>query len=343
MGTKQFGIFDHMERRAQESVADLFEGRLRFLEAADAVGIRTYHLAEHHATPLGMAPSPGLFLSSVAQRTKRLRFGPLLYLLPLYEPLRLIEEIGMLDQLSNGRLELGVGRGASPYELAYYNVPFLESKHMFEESIEILRKGLRNPRLNHSGEKYVYRDVPMEVAPLQQPNPPFWFGAFSPPNAQFAGNLGMNAVCGGTNKMVRNLKTLYEEARVAARGSEHDLNPHVENPVFGAFRHCFVGETDASAETLAKPAYADYYDNLMKLWRDFNSVNTLFTPDLDEARGFDVAITGSPETVRAEIERYFEESASDYLVLAFCWGSLSQAQSDQSFELFAREVLPHFA
>jgi len=342
MAKREFGIFDHMERRKGEEIADLFEGRLKFLEAADAAGVRTYHLAEHHATPLGMAPSPSVFLSSVAQRTQNIRFGPLLYITPLYEPLRLIEEIGMLDHLSNGRFELGVGRGASPYELAYYNVPFLESKYMFEESIEVLRKGLREPRLNHKGEKYIYRDVAMETPPLQQPNPPFWFGAFSPPNAQFAGKLGMNAVCGGTNKMVHDLKAIYDEAREDARGTERDLNPQVDKPVFGAFRHCYVGETDAEADTIAKPAYKKYYDNLMKLWRDFNSTNTLFTGDIDEAKSYDVAISGSPETVRAEVERYFEESGTDYMVLAFCWGSLSQEQSDRSFELFAKEVMPHF-
>jgi len=343
MDNLKFGIFDHMERREDENIADLFEGRLKFLEAADAAGIDGYHLAEHHATPLGMAPSPSVFLASVAQRTKRIRFGPLLYILPLYEPLRLVEEIGMLDQLSNGRFELGVGRGASPFELAYYNVPLLESKVMFEEAIDVLKKGLRNPRLSHDGDNYVYHDVPMETPPVQQPNPPFWFGAFSPANAGFAGGLGMNAVCGGTNKMVRDLKAIYDEARAGARGTDNDLNPHVDTPLFGAFRHCYLDETDAAAVLTAKPAYTDYYNNLMKLWRDFNTVNTLFTPDLDEARRYDVAITGSPDAVRADVEKYFEETGANYLVLAFCWGSLSQAQSDRSFQLFAEEVMPAFS
>lgn len=71
----------------------------------------TAFTAEHHGSPLGLAPSPSVFLAAIAARTKRLRFGPLVYTLPLYEPLRLIEEIGMLDQMSNGRLDIGVGRG----------------------------------------------------------------------------------------------------------------------------------------------------------------------------------------------------------------------------------------
>src|SRR5688572_5673904 len=111
MAAVAFGIFDHLDR-GDEPIGALYEQRLRLVEAADAGGFRTYHVAEHHATPLGMAPSPGVYLAAVAQRTRRLRFGPLVYLLPLYTPLRLIEEICMLDQLSGGRFELRVARPA---------------------------------------------------------------------------------------------------------------------------------------------------------------------------------------------------------------------------------------
>src|ERR1043166_8614206 len=85
-----FGIFDHVDR-GEGPLAALYESRLRLVEAADAAGFRTYHVAEHHATSLGMAPSPGIFLAALAKRTRRIRFGPLVYILPLYPPLRLIE------------------------------------------------------------------------------------------------------------------------------------------------------------------------------------------------------------------------------------------------------------
>ncbi len=111
----RFGIFDHMDR----SVADLaqqYEDRLALVEAYDRGPFHAYHLAEHHGTPLGLAPSPSVFLAAAAQRTTRLRLGPLVYTLSLHDPLRLLEEICMLDQMSRGRLELGVGRGISPFE-----------------------------------------------------------------------------------------------------------------------------------------------------------------------------------------------------------------------------------
>ena len=112
----KFGVFDHLDRGGR-SMSDLYEQRLQIVEQYARAVFYAYHVAEHHSTPLGMAPSPSVFLSAVAQRTKALRFGPLVYLLPLYHPLRLAEEIAMLDHLSHGRLEVGIGRGRSPIEL----------------------------------------------------------------------------------------------------------------------------------------------------------------------------------------------------------------------------------
>jgi alkanesulfonate monooxygenase SsuD/methylene tetrahydromethanopterin reductase-like flavin-dependent oxidoreductase (luciferase family) len=109
----EFGIFDHLDDNGIP-LADLFETRLKLTELYDRAGFRSYHIAEHHSTPLGMAPSPSVFLAAVAQRTKRLRFGPLLYVTPMYHPLRVAEEVVMLDHMSRGRFELGLGRGASP-------------------------------------------------------------------------------------------------------------------------------------------------------------------------------------------------------------------------------------
>ena len=95
----RFGIFDHLDDSGLP-LSQHFEARLKLIEAYDRAGFYGYHLAEHHNTPLGYAPSPSVFLAAVAQRTEQLRFGPMVYLLPLYHPLRLIEEICMLDQMS---------------------------------------------------------------------------------------------------------------------------------------------------------------------------------------------------------------------------------------------------
>src|SRR5712691_9275684 len=117
----KFGVFDHIDD-AGVPLGQLYADRLAFAEALDRSGFYGYHVAEHHTTPLGAAASPGLMFGALSQRTQKLRFGPMVYLLPFYHPLRLIEEVCMLDQLSNGRFQLGVGRGVSIYETQAYGL-----------------------------------------------------------------------------------------------------------------------------------------------------------------------------------------------------------------------------
>src|SRR5262249_43241360 len=120
MANVEFGMFDWIDRRQQGALGQLYEDRLRLLQEADAAGFYCYHLAEHHATPLGVAPRPRVFPAAAARRPRRIGLGRPVFPLPLYSPLRLLGEICMLDHLSGGRLEVGVGRGVSPYEVGYH-------------------------------------------------------------------------------------------------------------------------------------------------------------------------------------------------------------------------------
>ena len=163
----KFGVFDHMDGNGQD-IGQQYRDRLQLIEAYDRAGFYAYHLAEHHGTPLGLASSPSVFLAAVSQRTQKLRFGPMVYTLSIYHPMRAIEEICMLDQLSGGRLELGIGRGISPIEMGFYGVGE-ESREIYEEVIEIVLQGLCAERLNYQGKYYSFDEVPMELKPVQQP------------------------------------------------------------------------------------------------------------------------------------------------------------------------------
>ncbi len=189
----QFGVFDHLDRN-DLPLGDYYESRLDIIEAYDRLGFYGYHIAEHHSTPLGLAPSPSVFLSAVAQRTQRLRFGPLVYALPLYHPLRMIEEICMLDQMSGGRLELGFGRGAVPAELIYYGQKPEEAQQVYAEAIELIRKGLTERTLTFHGRFFHFDSVPMELEPRQKPHPPIWYGVHAPESAQRAARQGLRVV-----------------------------------------------------------------------------------------------------------------------------------------------------
>ena len=165
----EFGVFDHLDR-SPLPLADYYDARLAVVEAIDRAGFYAYHLAEHHSTPIGMAPSPSVFLSAVAQRTKSLRFGPMIYALPLYHPLRMIEEICMLDQMSGGRLDVGFGRGASPIELQLYGQDPDKAREIYDEALAVVLKGLTEKSVSFKGKHFSYDNVPMEIAPARSPS-----------------------------------------------------------------------------------------------------------------------------------------------------------------------------
>ncbi len=240
------------------------------------------------------------------------------------------------------RLELGVGRGISPYELAYYDISHLRSRAMFEEALSLLLAGLHQERLTFAGKYYDLADVPIELRPLQEPHPPLWYGASNEAGLRYGAERGMNVVTGGPNAWVKSAAELYHKLREGARGTEQDLNPHVSNAMIGAYRHILVADSDREADEIGRPAYKAYYANITKLWRDFRVQPIAFTGDLDLGRKQDVAIVGSAATVRDCLEQFFQETGCTYLVLSFAWGGLTQAQSCRSLELFTSEVMPHF-
>src|SRR3954464_1282384 len=175
----KFGVFDHMDR-GTVGLTEQYENRLKLIEAYDRADFYCYHLAEHHATPLGMAPSPAVFLAAVAQRSKRLRLGPLVSLLSLQNPLRAYEDMCMLDHLSGGRLELGIGRGVSPVEIGYYGVDPEQSRPRYQEATAILMEAFAKNTLTFHGQHFHFTETPIEIKPLQQPHPPLWLGIGSP-------------------------------------------------------------------------------------------------------------------------------------------------------------------
>lgn len=338
-----FGIFDHLDRRGAP-LQQIYEERLQLLEAADAAGFFSYHLAEHHATPLAMAPSPGLFLAAASQRTRRIRLGPLVYLLPMYNPLRLIEEICMLDHLAGGRLDLGIGRGVSPYELSYHGVDAGRARDIFHEVLAVLVNGMTHARLSHEGEFYRYDDVPMELQPLQRPYPPLWYPTTSEDGIRYAARHGMNVVLAGRADGIRPQAELYRETWQAHRTDPHRLNGGIAQPKIGANYKVYVADTDEEALAVARPAQRDHHSSLVKLWHDFGAepIGRGFTDDLDLMIRRGVAFVGSPARVRGQIGEWVETAGCNYFVCHLHFGGMTHAQALRSLRLFAEEVMPAF-
>ncbi len=255
----KLGVFDHMDR-GLAPLDRLYEERLKLVEAYDRAGFYGYHVAEHHATPLGVAPSPGIWLAAIAQRTKRLRFGPLVYLLPLYHPLKLLEEVCMLDQISGGRMMLGVGRGISPIELRYYGLDPEQTPAMYAEALEVILRGMAGPVLNFEGKHYQFRNVPMEMTPFQRPHPPLWYGLGRPEAIPWAVQHKVNIV---GNLRGTGMRTLTQQYRAEW---EQAGNDPAALPLMGAGRHVVVAETEKEALEIARRGYDKWRASFLKLW-----------------------------------------------------------------------------
>lgn len=336
----KIGVFDHLDKRA-EPLGKFYEDRLIYARALDDAGFYSYHIAEHHATPLGTAPSPNLYLAAVARETTTLRFGPLVYLLPLYHPMRLIEEVAMIDNLSNGRLDMGVGRGISPYEVGSYDVDSENTRDMFEEALDLLLAGLTRDRLDHEGKWYRVQDVPIELHPVQKPYPPLWYGGANEAGALFAARYGMHFVTLGSDDRCKGLVARYPEMWEEAKDDPRRASAPAE-PLIGVGRHIFIADTDAEAERLAAQAYRHWYDALAKLWRDHggNPVTGMIIDNYPDARRGGQCVAGTPETVRSELLAQIADIGHNYLLCQIAWGDLGHAREMRSLQLFVDEVMP---
>jgi len=331
----ELGIFDHLDAQDMP-LHEFYESRLRLLEKYDAAGFYSYHLAEHHATPLGLAPVPGIFLAAATQRTRRIRLGPCVYCLPLYDPLRLIEEVCMLDHLSRGRFEFGVGRGIVPYEMAFFNLHHLETEEIYLEALEVILQGLQSDVLDHRGPRYTYRKVPMILRPFQQPHPPLWYGMGHAAGAEWAATNKVHVISNHPAEMARPLFERYREVWERKHGAG-------QMPMLGMSRHVVVAPTEAQAEALGRPSYAVWYAHLTKLWRDFGALPIRFARDFDEARQRGIAIAGTASHVREEIERQIAASGCTYFVCRLMFGSMTEAEAGASIDQFCAEVMPRLA
>ncbi|HEY7067084.1 MAG TPA: LLM class flavin-dependent oxidoreductase [Chloroflexota bacterium] len=338
----EFGIFDWMDRGALDLGAQ-YQQRLAMLAVAEETGFYCYHLAEHHGTPLGLAPSPSVFLAAAAARTERIRLGPLVYLLSLYNPVRLLEEICMLDHLSGGRLDLGVGRGISPFELATLNVDIAESRAIFHEALEIVLAGLATGEVDHQGHYFTFNKVTIPLRPVQRPYPPLWYPTSNAESVPWIAEHGFHTLFGMASlDAIREQRAVYERIFAAHKSDAGRLNGQVAAPKFGMNRLVYVAETDARAQAEAKAAYPRFFQNFEYLWALNGDHRYDELSDFDRRLARGGVLVGSPETVRAQVAACLKETGCNYFVGAFAWGTLSTEQVVTSVRLFGEAVIPTF-
>lgn len=320
-------------------IQDVYRGELDLIESAEALGYDSIWLTEHHFAEDAYSPALVPVAATVAARTERVRIGTNLMLLPLYHPVRLAEDIAVLDILSGGRIDVGVGQGYVEQEFTGFGIPKSERTGRFVESLAILKALWSEPKCTYTGTYFQLQDAALSPRPWQRPHPPIWVGATAPAAVQRAGLFGANLL-GLTS---RRLQSIYEQALV-----DGGWDP-AERSVLQLL-WVYVAPTDDEAWEWAAPhfhhvlaTYAGWAAQSGDAARMSSSLTVLPAPDLrhtDPNRLMFPPIFGSPDTVFAAIDDRLQRVRATHLCLAMRLPGMADDRAYSSMKLFAEEVAP---
>jgi len=353
----KFGFFLGMHYRdVDRPYGELLDNSLEIAIRAEELGYDAIFIPEHHFINYITLPSALQFATKIAAHTKRIRLITAVLVMPYYHPLALAEEIALTDWLTNGRLEIGVARGANKYEFLRLGLPYEKSPAVYKESLDIMVKSWKQDDLEYKGEFYQFPATTTVPRPKQLPHPPIWISAQSFPGVRTVAQLGYNLQTSpnfGCFAPYSDLVDTMGEFNTAQVASGHP------RPEVGLLRRVFIGQTEAEA--------MKHIDDLLTHWRMYMAfyearadrrfemrVDLADTPvvrgavqpaklELDLSNvyeTFDDPIITTPEKAVARIKQY-EQLGITYLMTNSAFGEPHKDVMG-SLELFAKEVMPHF-
>jgi probable F420-dependent oxidoreductase len=329
---------------------DPFGQTFELARIAEEAGFHTATTGHHHFMP-GIMSDPLTFLAAVAVRTSTLRIGTGIFQLPVHNPVRVAEQVATIDELSGGRVSLGVGLGWWPLEYEVHGSVFAERGARMEEALRILRLVWAGEQVSFDGRFWSFPELTVYPRPIQQPGPPLWVAGVADVAVRRAARLGDAWLCGPVQSLAKALACLdvYRPACAAAdKPGEWILR-----------RYTWIGEDHDEIEQNILPAYVD---GLLEHWRE----STEDEAELDLFRrmdaGEDVPATevaedrllwGDPDDVIRQVQRYERLTGCDHVHAAFGAGLPAGSTTTSHFgsfeqlsamiRLFGREVIPAFA
>jgi alkanesulfonate monooxygenase SsuD/methylene tetrahydromethanopterin reductase-like flavin-dependent oxidoreductase (luciferase family) len=365
MARLDFAIWDSVNSTPKEgqTMADVYADHIRYAQMAEELGWHSYFVIEHQNSPVGRITAPTVYLTAVACATSRLRLGAMMWQLPFYHPMRLAQEVAMLDQLSRGRVEFGTGIGVHEHEFIRWGMDYYKRAAMSEEVLKLVKMAWTQDEVTYDGEYFHLDEALPQPKPYQQPYPPIWAAVHSDPAIEFAAKNNLHVAQNlDTDDVVARKFDLYRETWKACN------HPGPMPRVF-LQRLVHVAETDEKAREQAQKymmaqegagpnigggAIAQtrigWGSNVRGMGRDSDR------PD-DKARGetmrmasqsFDfniengLAVVGSPDTVIRKLEEGQKKIGYDIFATNFSVGRMPEKMVRQSAELFGREVIPAF-
>jgi alkanesulfonate monooxygenase SsuD/methylene tetrahydromethanopterin reductase-like flavin-dependent oxidoreductase (luciferase family) len=348
----QFGVFSHIGHKSLTmTVGDRLREWVAELELADSLDFEYYFTAEHHFSgDFGLSPSQAITLTTIAQRTERIRFGPMVTTLPLSQPLRVAEEMLILDHMSDGRLEVGLGRGITPHELISYGVHPSEAPQRMAEGLEFLLKAwTMEEQFSFLGKYNQYLDLEIPWRPYQLPHPPIWIPTATASNAEEWGRRGYSIA--GFSWLGLDLhRDVFSAYR---KGWSESGRPTSEQRI-GYLSAVIVADTDEEAKSLAEQHFPEMvrlfdYEESRSYWfgdtdtkRVYKGLLALFDEikKLEYSEPQYIVIHGSPSTVVEKIQGLQSELGMNVILTEFNIGLMPWDKVQRSMELYSREVIP---
>jgi len=299
-------------------------------------------VTEHHfAYYGGTLPHPPTFMAAVARTTERIRLGVAINVLPLHNPIEVAESYAMVDVISNGRLDFGVGKGSEAHEYKKFGVPQAEATGRMVEGVEVIKQAWSDQAIRFEGEFFKYQNVPVFPKPVQRPHPPIWVGcARSEDSFRWAGKSGFHLMT---------LPYLYREPHIlpglvkiyrsALAEAGHDFT---QTDVLGKF-HIYVSTSLEKAIEEAAPYLESYFDVHRAADPERNMGGGLLTVrDVKTQLAHGFVIAGDPQRCVDTIQKWREEVGLTTISGTFHFGGMPQEMALRNIRLFAERVMPEF-
>jgi alkanesulfonate monooxygenase SsuD/methylene tetrahydromethanopterin reductase-like flavin-dependent oxidoreductase (luciferase family) len=341
--TPTFGLFDHIEGIPGDTPRKIFQDRLDFIRTADEAGFKSFHLAEHHGTDLSMAPNQDVFIAAASQITENIRLGTMVKLLPMHHRVQVIEDMCVLDQLTGGRLDYGVGRGAVPVEHAWHGGDFRTARERFVDYLGIIADALRTGEISSENSAYLdFPTMPLTTGPLQE-TIPFWY----PGNPVTAGKHGMNLMWPGP--ISQETYEAYLEAWDKHKGDRIRLDGPNSEPTVATTMMIAISEDENEALEVARRGMEGLQRRTFNTHRfdaliiDEEEQEKALAPLKAIQAGLQEAVAfgaGTPSQLAERMGAVLEPGIIDHVVLMVPAGDMTMAESRRTLELFASEVKP---
>jgi len=350
----KFGINFFPSFRPEDSTtADYYDQCLRIATRADELGYSSIKTVEHSFYDYGgHSPNPVVFLAAVAARTQRIRPITGAVIPAFNHPIKLAAELAALDNLSNGRLDVGFGRAFIPKEFEVFGVSMDEGRARFEEGIDIVTRLWTEDRVSYDGKFHRFRDVHLKPRPVQKPHPPIWVASVaSVESFVWAGRRGYNVMVVPYAGSVEKVRDMVRAYRQAWREAGH---PPGAEQVQGSL-HCYVAATHREAIEGARPRverYIEVFAEAMRSWATARSgqyadygklVESIGRTTLDSMLADHQALIGTPDEVIEQLQYHIDVFGEFEPSMQINFGGIGDREAFRTLELFAGHVMPKLA